>query len=77
MDFYLPEQHQLIQVAKDLNQSTTRERETRALVDSMHSLPQVKGLLLNETKLPDAKVNEFTVEIRSVAEWSLEESQEK
>ena len=74
VDFYLPEQRLLIQVAQNMNQSSTREREVRALVDGMRSIPQAKGLILTDSNLQPVTVDEFTVEFLSVAEWLLENS---
>jgi len=74
VDFYLPEQRLLIQVTQNMNQPSTREREVRALVDAMRSIPQAKGLILTDSNLQPVTVDEFTVEFRSVAEWLLENS---
>ena len=74
VDFYLPEQRLLIQVAQNMNQPSTREREVRALVDGLRSIPQATGLILTDSNLQPVTVDEFTVEFRSVAEWLLENS---
>jgi len=74
VDFYLPEHRQFIQVAQDMTTSTTHERELRALVDGMRSIPQAKGMILTNVNLPPITVDEFTVEIHSAAEWLLENS---
>ncbi len=74
VDFYIPEQRLLIQVTQNMNKSSTREREVRALVDGMRSIPQAKGVILTDSNLQPVTVDEFTVEFRSVAEWLLENS---
>ena len=72
VDFYLPETRQLIQVAQNLNDSTTRERELRALLDSMRSLRQSKVLILSDTNSTPIESNGFTINVQSLAEWLLE-----
>ncbi len=42
VDFYIPEQRLLIQVTQNMNKSSTREREVRALVDGMRSIPRAQ-----------------------------------
>jgi hypothetical protein len=80
VDFYLPESHQLVQVAQNLGNGervrslSTREREVRALVDAMRSLNISQGLILSDANAEPVKENGFTITIRSVAEWLLESS---
>ena len=74
VDFYLPETRQLIQVTQSLDQPAAREREVRALVDGMRSIPQAKGLILADANLSAIEVDGLSVEIRSLAEWLLENS---
>lgn len=74
MDFYLPEPRQLIQVTQSLHQPAAREREVRALVDGMRSIPQARGLILADANLSAIEVDGSAVEIRSLAEWLLENS---
>jgi hypothetical protein len=74
VDFYLPEPRQLIQAIQSLDQPAAREREVRALVDGMRSIPEAKGLILADANLSAIEVDGSTVEIRSLAEWLLENS---
>ena len=46
VDFYLPEERQLVQVVQTLDQPGTREREVRALTTAMRSLGIARGLIL-------------------------------
>jgi predicted AAA+ superfamily ATPase len=74
VDFYIPELRQLIQVTHSLDQPATREREVRALVDGMRSIHEAKGLILADANLPTIEVDGLNLEIRSLAEWLLENS---
>ncbi|MBU2610787.1 MAG: ATP-binding protein [Chloroflexi bacterium] len=74
IDFYLPESRQLIQVAQNLNHPATREREIRALVDAMRALNLSTGLILAGSNADVVTENGFTITIRSLAEWLLENS---
>jgi len=71
VDFYLPETSQLIQVAQNMDNVSTREREIRALIDSMQSLKLTTGLILTDSNAEAVKENNFTITIRSIAEWLL------
>ena len=72
VDFYLPSSHQLIQVAQSIDQTATREREIRALLDAKRSLDISSGLILTDSNANSAIENGFTITIRSLAEWLLE-----
>ena len=72
VDFYLPESSQLIQVAQNLDNPATRERETRALVEAMRALKISHAMILTETNAPEITENGLTIEIRSLVEWLLE-----
>lgn len=72
VDFYLPETQQLIQVAQNMDQPATREREIRALVDAMGALGLSSGLILTEIGSDEVTANGCTILIRSLAEWLLE-----
>ncbi len=71
MDFYLPESHQLIQVAQNLENPATREREVRALMDAMRGLNLTRALILSDANAQPIEQNYLTVEIRSAAEWLM------
>ena len=73
VDFYLPETRQLIQVAQNLKQPATREREIRAIQNAIGSVKVQSALLLTEANGDSFKVDSVPVKIRSAAEWLLEE----
>ncbi len=76
VDFYLPETKQLIQVTQNLRHAATREREIRALNDAMQGLGLSQGLILAETNAAPIETGGQIIEIRSLAEWLLEDSTE-
>jgi hypothetical protein len=69
----LPETHQLIQVAQNLDNPTTRTREIRALSDAMRVLNLSRGLILSDANAQPIEENGLTIDIRSVAEWLISE----
>jgi hypothetical protein len=71
VDFYLPESRLLIQVAQNLDNTATREREVRALTEAMRSLKGSRGLILADTNAQPVMENDLPIEIRSTAEWLL------
>lgn len=71
VDFYLPESHQLIQVAQNLENPATREREVRASMDAMRGLNLTRALILSDANAQPIEQNHLTVEIRSAAEWLM------
>ena len=73
VDFYQPETRQLIQVAQNLENAATRARETRALADALRTLNLSRGLILSDANAQPVEENGLTIEIRSVAEWLMNE----
>ena len=73
IDFYLPEKGELIQVSQHLANSTTRERELRALQDALANTPAKRALILADANQDGFEINNIPVSIRSAAEWLLEE----
>ena len=71
VDFYLPEKRQLIQVAHNLENTATREREVRALSDALTGLKVESALILSDANENSFEISGVPVEIRSVAEWLL------
>jgi len=71
VDFYLPEEQQLVQVTQNLNAPGMRERELRALAEAVRSLKVKKSLILSDANENDLKVTGVPVEVRSIAEWLL------
>ncbi len=73
VDFYLPEEHTLIQVAQNLSNPATRERELRALEDAAGALNVQRMLILSAENEDDFELRGVPVEVRSTAAWFLEE----
>lgn len=71
VDFYLPEEQQLVQVTQNLDAPGIRERELRALAEAVQSLKVKKCLILSDANEQDLKVTGVSVEVRSIAEWLL------
>jgi predicted AAA+ superfamily ATPase len=73
MDFYLPENRQLIQVAHNLDASrtATREREVRALSDALTGVKVESALILSDANENSFELGGVRVEVRSVGEWLL------
>jgi predicted AAA+ superfamily ATPase len=74
VDFYLPAERRLIQVAQNMNQPETRRRELRALESAMRSLEIDAGLVLTEDGEDPVEKEGRRIEIRPVAAWLLENS---
>jgi uncharacterized protein len=72
VDFYLPESGQLVQVAQNMDNPATREREIRALADAMKTLDLSSGLILADSNTDTITRNGITITSRSLAEWLLE-----
>jgi hypothetical protein len=73
VDFYLPEQRLLIQVAQHISNPDTREREMRALSDSIGKIKVERALILTEANEPSFELNGIEVAVRAVPDWLLEE----
>jgi predicted AAA+ superfamily ATPase len=73
VDYYLPEEHLLGQVTQNLNASSARERELRALADAIQTIQVKRALILSEVNEKSQKVSGVPVEVRSTAEWLLSE----
>ena len=73
VDFYLPDHNQLIQVAKNMTDPVTRERELRALRIAVHALKAKQAIVLSSANDEDVNVDGVNVQIRSLSEWLLEE----
>lgn len=69
VDFYLPEKRLFIQVAQNLSQTSTREREIRALEDAFKNLQAHSALILTDRNERELSINDMPVKIQSVAEW--------
>jgi uncharacterized protein len=71
VDFYLPQARQLIQVARDLGQPQTREREVRALRDGLKALGFDRGLILSDASQEPIALDGVTIEVEAVSDWLL------
>ena len=71
VDFYLPEQRQLLQVTGNLKQSTTRDREVRALKDAIETVKVQSAIILSDSNEDTFEIDGIPVHIRSTAEWLL------
>lgn len=69
--FYLPNSQQLIQVAQEMDDPKTRERELRAILEAQETLGIQEGLVLSETSQDPVRQEDKVVVIRSIAEWLL------
>lgn len=72
VDFYLPENRILIQVAQNLSNPATRERETRALEDAAGALNVQSMLILSDENEDDFELSGVPVHVRSLATWLLD-----
>lgn len=72
VDFYLPENRQLVQVVQTLDQPETREREVRGLTAAMRNLGLGHGLILADVNATPIEDGDLTIEVRSLAEWLLQ-----
>ena len=72
VDFYLKGAGQLIQVAQNMDNSATREREIRALQDAMRALNLSSGLILTDSNAEAVNEYGYEITIRSLAEWLIE-----
>jgi predicted AAA+ superfamily ATPase len=72
VDFYLPEKRQLIQVTQNFNNTSTREREVRALQNAAELVKPESALILTDANGNDLEINGIPVFVRSVAQWMLD-----
>ena len=72
VDFYLPDQRQLIQVTQHMDHPGTRAREFRAIETAAQHIKVEQALILSENNDTEQSVGGVTVKIRSIAEWLLD-----
>ncbi len=72
VDFYLPEERQLIQVAQHLANPATREREIRALESALRHLPVQHATILCDANEDSLEISGVPLKIRSIAEWLID-----
>lgn len=73
VDFYLPETRQLIQVSQRFENSSTREREFRAIVEAARELNVDSALILSEAEKADTTAGDVPVEIHPLTAWLLKQ----
>jgi uncharacterized protein len=71
VDFYLPEKHQMIQVAQHLENPAVREREMRSLEEAFKNLAVQSALVLSDTTEEPFEIGGVPVRVQSVADWLL------
>jgi predicted AAA+ superfamily ATPase len=71
VDFYLPGEKLLIQVAASIDQPAPREREIRGLNEAMQALRLKQGLLLTGANAAPVTMPAGTIQVRAAAEWLL------
>ena len=69
VDFYMPGEGRLVQVAQSLDHPETRERELRAIEAAVAEVKVVSALVLAESENEDLEIGGVPVRIRSVSEW--------
>jgi predicted AAA+ superfamily ATPase len=74
VDFYIPKRRQLIQVAQNLENPSTREREIRALEDGIKGVRATSALILTDANEEGIEINSVPVKIRSISEWLVDPS---
>ncbi len=72
VDFYLPDQGQLIQVANRLDSSSTREREFRAVEEALKEVKVGNVLILSESNEDEITLDGVPVKVKAVTEWLLD-----
>jgi len=73
VDFYLPEKRQLVQVVENLDHPLTHGREIRALKDAAGTVKAQGASILSTANGDPFKIDNLPVEVRSIAEWLLED----
>ena len=74
VDFFVPATRQLIQVTQSLAAPAVRQREVRALTTAMQSLDIDHAVILTDAGADPITLEGKTIEIRSVAQWLLEQT---
>lgn len=71
VDFYIPEQKLIIQVAQQIKDNETRQREFRAIEEASKELDVAKVLMLCDQNEKNQSINNITIETKSIADWLL------
>lgn len=71
VDFNLPDRGELIQVTSRLDNSSTREREFRAVEDASKDLQVKSAIILSDTNENEVMIGQIPVKVQSVTEWLL------
>jgi len=73
VDFYVPEAGLLINVCYDLSSKETYQREINSLIEGMKKLGLKEGILLTSETEREIKVENYTIRIKPLWKWLLEE----
>jgi predicted AAA+ superfamily ATPase len=73
VDFYLLKKQQLVRLTQSLQDPYTRQRELRALAEAIQSINVRHALLLSDSNENRFEIRGVPVEVRSTAEWLLEQ----
>ncbi|MFZ5808546.1 MAG: ATP-binding protein [Chloroflexota bacterium] len=76
IDFYLPSRQYVVQVTYQWD-AKTQLRELRAIQEAIHALPVKKALILSDRNEDGIKIESVPVAIRSVAQWLLDDENNK
>jgi hypothetical protein len=71
VDFYLPEQRQLIQLSQRIENSSAREREFRAIEEMVKEVPIDHAVILSDTNEDDISIGIIPVKVQSITQWLL------
>jgi len=71
VDFYLPEERHLVQVAENMAEEATRNREIRALEEAVQEIAVEKITLLTDNNEDDLSIGGINTKVQSVTEWLL------
>lgn len=72
VDFYLPEEELLIQVAYSIDEKETYNRETRSIIKAMKSLNMSKSLIITNDEKQTINTDAGTIEIIPAWQWLLD-----
>lgn len=73
VDFYIPKDKLLIQVAQDLSDEETKDRELKGLIYAMGELKTNKALILTELHKETLNFGKNNIIIKPVYEWLLKD----
>lgn len=72
VDFFLPKDNVLLQVAQHLDEENTRKREVRALVEAAEEQKEAQLVMVTESKKTTFQQDGLTLHVIPLYEWLLE-----